>query len=279
MKDRSLLVPLRDGTGETSLFFLPDIGGNLFYTRPFLPHIAPDVKIFGFRLSPALFKTDDALTLESLATCCAEAILSSDYKGPYHLVGHSFAGLLAYETARQLNQMQGAVGIVALLDCGVPWRFRKIKLSQRPFWVLQVLVNNLKKIRNRIVSIFIENQEEDILRPKLGENDGSGKAVNNGQGYVKLNLKDHPVAQRNIIERLYQIMVYYVPQTYPGRVMVFKAKNHDLGKFGDMTRDMGWAAYATSGVDSVVISGDHLEIVREEKHVQKVAQELSNAIL
>ena len=44
------IFPLRRAEGQTSVFFLPDVGGNVLYARKIVPHLEPGLDVYGIRL-------------------------------------------------------------------------------------------------------------------------------------------------------------------------------------------------------------------------------------
>ena len=58
--------------------------------------------------------------LEDLARLYVDVILENVPRGPYHLAGLCFGGLLSYEVAHQLMQRGREVGSVTLLDAALP---------------------------------------------------------------------------------------------------------------------------------------------------------------
>jgi thioesterase domain-containing protein len=59
---------------------------------------------------------DAAGTVEDLARVCTDVVLDARPDGPYFLLGHSFGGVVMYETARQLAARGGRIGLVVLAD-------------------------------------------------------------------------------------------------------------------------------------------------------------------
>ncbi|MDP7639575.1 MAG: alpha/beta fold hydrolase, partial [Candidatus Hydrogenedentes bacterium] len=55
-------------------------------------------------------------TIEEMAELYVDAIRSVQQRGPYHLGGWSFGGMVAYEVARQLDEQREEVGVVAMFD-------------------------------------------------------------------------------------------------------------------------------------------------------------------
>ncbi len=277
MREKSSIITLRNGNGNTKqpLIFLPDIAGNLIYAKPFLSHISPDFPILGLRFGRSLFKDNTSTDLETIAQRFAQDILASDLKSPYHIAGHSFAGLLAFETACQIELSGGKVGALCLLDCAVPSRFRSFSGIDKPKWVIKNLLNAIKYT----LCQFRENENDIVLRPdaKPGQSKTSVNRI--AQDYVRFNLKNHAEHQHEIMKRMYQIMVNYEPKPYHGPITLFQARDAGQKFLGDRSKDMGWGDFVTGKIHTLPMPGDHLTMIRDDQNIKIVAETLSEVLL
>ena len=65
----------------------------------------------------------------------------------------------------------------------------------------------------------------------------------------------------------------YVPRPYPGRIVLFRARDLGLGPGYRIDSLLGWRELARGGLDVHEVPGDHLGILREP-HVQVLAEKL-----
>ncbi len=112
----------------------------------------------------------DANTVDAIGLVCdayAEAIRASHKAGPIYLAGHSFAGMLAVETACRLERRGMAPKVVFLLDTGLPpylkriwgkWLIRKAK---------QVVNGGVWAIVSDALSVLAERSS--ALRPHVAD--------------------------------------------------------------------------------------------------------------
>jgi thioesterase domain-containing protein len=68
-------------------------------------------------------------------------------------------------------------------------------------------------------------------------------------------------------------MQNYVPQSYPGKIALFKA----MESSANGAHDYGWKPFAASGVEAQHLPGDHFSLMREP-HVRSLAQRLSDCL-
>jgi amino acid adenylation domain-containing protein len=113
------LIPLRRTGGRPPIFCMHPGGGVSWFYRGLTAQLGPDYPLYGLQargiLEPAALPT-------SLAAMAAEYIREIRQvwpDGPYHLLGWSFGGVLAYEVAVQLQGQGARVGLLASLD-GTP---------------------------------------------------------------------------------------------------------------------------------------------------------------
>lgn len=104
-----MLVELREGRAQPPLFAIPGAGGaagELAAVARALPGTRPVLAFDVFMGN----------TVEAMAAEAAAAIRARQPRGPYHLMGYSFGGLVALEAARALTAAGGTVAFLGLID-------------------------------------------------------------------------------------------------------------------------------------------------------------------
>jgi thioesterase domain-containing protein len=83
-------------------------------------HLGRDQPVYG--LQDPLFDDDgySRLSISAFAEIYVDAIRRLQPDGPYHLLGWSFGGIIAFEMAQQLRRRGQPVGLLALLDTPSP---------------------------------------------------------------------------------------------------------------------------------------------------------------
>lgn len=110
---QAALVPLRAGQGDVQLICC-DPGDALHYYLPLVRPLPAHIHVQGLVLPVA--DTANTTTLTELAQAYAQEISRQALPGPLYLCGWSMGGLLALETARQLELLASEVAGVVLLD-------------------------------------------------------------------------------------------------------------------------------------------------------------------
>src|SRR5439155_12857460 len=114
----SPLVPLREeGTGSPLFWFHPLGGRTLCYAD--LARHFPGRPLYGLEAEEN-GREPGATSLEDLAGRYAAALAVRQPRGPYLLAGWSFGGVVAWETARRLEESGEEVALLVLVDARPP---------------------------------------------------------------------------------------------------------------------------------------------------------------
>lgn len=114
----SARMPLTSGTG-TPIFCIHPAGGTVFCYRPLADLFAGERSVIGLQARGVDVFDRPHETLTEMAAYYVEAIRHAQPSGPYHLLGWSLGGNIAFEVARQLQVSGAEVGMLALLDSGL----------------------------------------------------------------------------------------------------------------------------------------------------------------
>ena len=184
----------------------------------------------------------DSIRIESIAERYLSQIRSIQPKGPYHLAGFCFGGVVAYEVARQLERAGERVLQVATLDGGLPSGLR----SQR-----------LARIRDLGLTAL------RLCRAHLGTRHGSERAPSlAGPGLIDLDVTSPELraAVRQYEGTLGRIRA---------RILVFRALDRGPAGRTPIAPDLGWAGRSEQ-VAVCAIPSSHMALVRDP-HAATVA--------
>ncbi|MFH8370222.1 amino acid adenylation domain-containing protein [Streptomyces sp. NPDC018031] len=111
-----VLLPLRTAGDLPPLFCVHPGNGMCWTYARLLPHLSADIPVYGLQ-SHALARPDELRgSIEEVARDCVEAMLRVQPEGPYHLLGHSFGGMVAHAMAAELARRGGRVEVIFSLD-------------------------------------------------------------------------------------------------------------------------------------------------------------------
>jgi thioesterase domain-containing protein/aryl carrier-like protein len=102
------------GTGEP-LVVIPGIVGALHGYYDLAQSLGELRPVFGLHASSAA-ETGNSHTVESIARLYVSSLLAIRDRGPFHLLGHSYGGIVAFEMVRQLEEQGHRPGSLILVD-------------------------------------------------------------------------------------------------------------------------------------------------------------------
>ncbi|WP_327146071.1 non-ribosomal peptide synthase/polyketide synthase [Nocardia sp. NBC_01327] len=112
----SPLLPIRPNGTLPPLFCVHSVSGVAWSYTGLLPHLEPERPIYGLQL-PHLTEDNCGLdTVEQLAQRYIREMRTVQPHGPYHLLGWSLGGLIAYDIATRLEAAGEQVQMLAMLD-------------------------------------------------------------------------------------------------------------------------------------------------------------------
>jgi amino acid adenylation domain-containing protein len=197
-------------------------------------------------------------TVEEVAARYAALIRQLEPSGPYALLGWCNGGVLAFEIARQLRAAGQDVGWVVVIDTWAPGYLNRLgwlrsKLADYSYrW--QMVALDWAKVRARQKTLRRFLAERKVIRICLGRGRApSGEAA---PDQTAAELYDNRLFQH--IARMVQ---GYEPEPFDGRLMVIRNSQEPQGGF--LPEKLGWSGFATGGIKSVVVPGDHWSIFRE----------------
>lgn len=213
--------------------------------------------VYGLRLSN-LNVAGTPLSVERLAISHLQQIRKVQQHGPYRLIGYSFGGMVAYETARLLMESGEDVDLLALVDTLHPLfrqnlsptesiQFRKTYLSDR----LRKYSRNLIQGRFDIIGSDVVKFTGGVAKPivwKVAQR-------------VCLAL-DRPLPAFSESVIFEGLLRSYRPKEFAGRVVLFRVENAmDAGPEFDDDPSMGWGKCAKKGVDVQFVPGTHGTVI------------------
>jgi thioesterase domain-containing protein/acyl carrier protein len=278
----SPLVPIQPQGTKPRFFCVHAIGGNVNNYYLLARYLGSDQPFYGLQAPPLHEVTEEDTQIEKMAARYVEAVREVQPLGPYLLGGFSFGSFVAYEMARQFCVAGQDVSFLALLDTYSPLYWNKLpqKLDVADILVSLAWTTSREKGKHVLLSIdelrqltfddqlsfFLEKMRAEGLAPAEVDHELLSRFL---KGYI--------ARQRAAIE--------YVPQTYPGRVTVFRCKDRDLlwnrrlSEAGLDPHDstLGWRELSSEPVSVIEIPGHH-EVVCNEPYVQSLAASLSTCL-
>ncbi|MBV8488859.1 MAG: hypothetical protein JO161_11315 [Planctomycetaceae bacterium] len=271
------LVPIRMGGSKPAIFLVHDGDGETMLYRNLALRLDPEHPVYG--LQPYGHRRHPMLhpRIGDMATYHIERIRKVQPQGPYFLGGMCAGGVIAYEIARQLQNLGEIVGMVALIDAAdvqaveIPWRFAHQRL--RSFStvldqgteksVLQrclVIASKATKKAKNLTAFLVQKHVTDLwanLRMRLF------------RYYLDRRLEPPRFLERIPVRTIYLFAEksYRPTGVFEGKLDLFRATegiNNDepyRNRYSDPL--FGWAPRASQGVRAYDVPGGHSSMLQE----------------
>jgi len=214
------IVPIRPEGSKPPLFFLHTVSGEVLLYRHLVPHFKIDQPIFGIRATQVDNDPASVASIEELAATYIREIIEVCPEGPYHLVGYSYGGLLAFEIARQLKLASKSVGLLAILDTVTAEL--NIRWSKR-----ERIAQLTRRVRRRFEVLKNEHWKTRFIKDRISAEDETAQYVTQVEPeYV------------HVARALRGLAAAWEPKPFPGKAILFRARdrNHTI-PFGSKN---GW---------------------------------------
>jgi thioesterase domain-containing protein/acyl carrier protein len=271
------VVTIRDGAPDRPVFLIPGAGGNVLYFYDLARHLDTGSIIYGLQGLQAVHAGGEP-RLDTLVSDIADRYLREiravQPAGPYHLIGHSFGGWVAFELAHRLVAAGESVALLGILDSPAPVALDSPtgRDWDSATWVL-VLAGVVERLYGAPLG---------LAEAELRGLDKRGQIAVLAERMKQLGALPPGVDSARMegfyeIFRADQLCVYNPAAPYPAQVTLFRAieSNPDNARGPEMLPiledpQLGWTAFSTQPIEVFDVPGDHLTIMREP-HVQVLA--------
>lgn len=251
----SCVVPLQPEGDLPPLFLVHGKGGDVFGFLPLARAFAPERPVFGVQAIGV------GRSIEAMAQCYAREIHQRHPRGPYHLIGFSAGGWMAYATAQALLQQGLELGMVGLLDTqGTARIHRRLGAAKVLGLLLARIPIRLQGLLSRGPAewpafLTVRRRNAQRLLRRLQRPAGQRE----GQGPVAAWEKEHD-------DDFLNLHADYRPPRLPLRVDVFgtAASLRHLRRL--------WRFYARGGVIEHVLFERHVDYIAPERASELAAE-------
>jgi thioesterase domain-containing protein len=261
----STLVPMQpEGTRPPVFFVHAGDGGVLFY-RALSRLLGRDQPSYGLEAPWLTGREAGQQTIEEIASFYISETLKVHPRGPFHLGGFSFGGVVAYEMARQLRARGETVGLLCLFDTYNPQRPpRRLAVSERldqhrAATARMHPVAALAHLGRRAwAKLCVQGL---VARERLGQWTGRVLVATGFRlpaGLRTMRARDTHLAA----------LETYHPQAYDGGMLLFTAQTRNDGYAYES--DLGWGDLVPGGPRTVSVPGSH-DTILLGPNVQAVA--------
>jgi amino acid adenylation domain-containing protein len=247
----SPLVALQAAGTRPPLVCVHPGGGGVFAYVGLCRCLGDDQPCYGLQ-APGLEAGQAPLTsVEDMADLYLEALRQALPGGPYHLVGWSFGGLVAYEMAQRVRALGGSVGLLALLDTGVSLGelltdqelLSEMLAASFPAFPAARLAE-LGDVDERLACVVQWAEEQELVPP--------GFDLARARRMFDMHRRNMAAAAA------------YSPRPFPGRLTLLRSAGSGSGTGDDPTR--GWGTLCAGGVEVQLVPGTHQTLLEPPHH-------------
>ncbi|WP_340373784.1 SDR family NAD(P)-dependent oxidoreductase [Streptomyces sp. SS7] len=261
----TVLRPPCAGSGGRPLFTFHPAGGPTSVYRPLTQLLPSDQAVYGME------RLDGVDTMEEKAAHYVRLIRELQPAGPYRLLGWSFGGCLAYESARQLAEAGEQVGFLGLIDTILPAALPDLdseemlleRFGRFAEYIEKTYGRKLQLPYDELAATPDERQIDVVMRlvAEVGLDMSPGIMEHQRTSYI-----DARVGER------------YTPRPTDAHVVLYRAQQAQPlttaldPRYLRSEADLGWAPLCPS-LEIVPVEGDHLSLI-DPPHVAAIARHL-----
>ncbi|MBX3470849.1 MAG: AMP-binding protein, partial [Planctomycetes bacterium] len=272
--EEPLVIEVRRGDpGLAPLWLLHPAGGHVVFGRRLAAGLDPARPVLGLQAQGLDGRRPPLRTVEAMVDLYLGLLRARQPRGPYHLVGPSFGGLLAWEMARRLAAEGEEVALLAMLDTFAPGYPRALPPHRRALDHALALWRRDAAGRRRYVE-----ERLAALRARL-----------RGLGRRRFQVRDAAPTTtagdgalvdvvRRVIEANYEASARHAPDAYDGPLLLVRAARRPWLpglSFDDPLN--GWGPLARGRVETRLVDATHQGLL-DPPAVEAVAAHLDAAL-
>lgn len=233
---RETVIKINSNGTEPPLFI---IANNGFLYQQMIGHLDTQ--------QPVYIIQEPLDKVPKMALHCIKQIRDIQPQGPYHLMGHSYEGLVTYEIAQQLYAQNEQIAFLGMLDTPTPEV--ENRADNGMFWY---------KRYQRLKIIFGLSWKDKIsfvkerIEYRLGE------------------------SFEPLMPTLEKFMNEYEVKSYPGKITIFSAV---FEFYALEDANFGWDKWAAGGVKVHGIPGTHRSMLLKPDNAKLLAKKLSDCLI
>lgn len=273
----SPLVAIQPRGDRLPFFCVHGIGGGVIDYLHLACHLGTEQPFYGLQATAAGADS----SVEGMASRYLEAVRKVQPGGPYLLGGWSFGGLIAFEMARQFQELGQEVALLALFDSIAPGfidrsAYLDVPDANDPAQVARFISGTMG---NDPGTALLDDRERHTPAEQLQRAFEQAKQERAVPAEIELpeflvwlaGLRQGMLAERE-----------YLPPTYAGRLTLFKARelsSHSESLREQLARDptYGWGRLCSQGVEPHFVPGSHHTIILEP-NVSALAEQLKGCV-
>jgi thioesterase domain-containing protein/acyl carrier protein len=237
------LLPLRPSGKLAPLFCIHPGGGLSWSYSGLLSHLPIDCPVYGLQARGITQPEMAPRTLEEMAADYVVSVRQVQPKGPFHLLGWSFGGLVAQAMATQLQDAGEAVSMLALLDS-----YPIERPGRAPD---ETGIDDARLLANQLKALGYYSGDEPLQI-------SSALNILRRKGDMLSNLEEHQIyAIIQVLKQNSDLARNFVPQQFHGEVLLFAATQG-----GSRPEPGKWMSYVNGKISVYEVHCEHEHMTR-----------------
>lgn len=241
--DYPSVVPLNPRGTRTPFFFVHALGGGdgggPFKYQRLANLLGDDQPSYGLRAANAPFKT-----VEEMAETFVHDMRKVQPEGPYQVAGYCMAASVAFEMARQLEEIGQVVSLLGLIDGTIQNTPNSPLQTQANTSVGKLAKAGLRSLKKGPMHI-LKRLGQKLRHAKPGLNE-------------MLNMDEYPEEAKAYAESHWQAFLNYRPKAYRGDLVLFIPEKQS---FSHTNPQLIWSSVTSGEVKTITIPGNHESIL------------------
>jgi len=244
------LVKMQAGNPlKKPLFLVHPIGGHIYIYRDLINSLGIEQPVYALQAQGIDGEVQPLTQIEDMATHYINALQVVQPEGPYILGGHSFGGLVAFEMAQQFYARGQKIVLLFMMDTVGP---EQSLIEQEDSDDVRIIAYALGLDGNLDLPVPPEQFSQLDLEEQIRYFYKHSKTAN--QVYPEEFIL-HIRHFLDVIKANNQAMNDYIPKTYQGKLLFFRAQERDT--YLPTNPERNWIDLAVEGMDIYDISGNH----------------------
>jgi aspartate racemase len=262
------LVTIQPNGDKVPLFMVPGVGGNVLMFAHLANYLGSDQPLYGLQSRGHDGQQTPLESIEDMARYYIEDIRKVQPRGPYFLAGACMGGVVAFEMAQRLLEIDEEIGFLALIETGSPTALSPLRKKFRSI-VYPVKFLSTGVIRHALALLSRSpRQWATYLRDK-------GTIVKEMIHKRDIYRGDRKVFYEDLVASAnYRAMAKYVPTTHSGKVNIFLARSVDT----EEDPRLNWGKLAESGYSVYLVPAPDSGQLFMEPAVREFSNQLVKAM-
>lgn len=257
-----VVLPIKTSGSRNPLFCLHPAGGISWVYGRFIEHLGSDIPVYGIQARGLGSTESMPATLPEMAADYLEKLLVIQPEGPYHLLGYSFGGLVAYELAAMLQARGARIGSLCLIEA-YPSAEELDLAKEIEIKEVDILISMLQHVEGEEWAHY-EGQEISY-RKVVDALTGAGSAL--------ASIEERTVAaMARIHANCLRLRAGYVPSKYEGNLTLFASALTPTTPSPDT-----WRPYVSGEIERYLITAEHHRML-EPDPLEAICSILKNVL-